>query len=72
VARWIVGFGHFWWDFLIGDTPELFVGALVVVGSVALLCLDHSLRTAAALMLPVLVAALLGASVWKAGRKRPS
>jgi hypothetical protein len=72
VARWIVGFGHFWWDFLIGDTPELFVGALVVVGSVALLCLDHSLRTAAALVLPVLVAALLGASVWKAGRKRPS
>jgi hypothetical protein len=67
-----VGFGHFWWDFLIGDTPELFVGALVVVGSVALLCLDHSLRTAAALVLPVLVAALLGASVWKAGRKRPS
>jgi hypothetical protein len=67
-----VAFGHFWWDFLIGDTPELFVGALVVVGSVALLCLDHSLRTAAALVLPVLVAALLGASVWKAGRKRPS
>jgi len=23
-------FLHFWWDFLIGDTPELFVGALVI------------------------------------------
>jgi len=43
-----------------------------VVGSVALLCLDHSLRTVAALVLPVLVAGLLGTSVWKAGRKRPS
>jgi hypothetical protein len=68
----VVGFGRFWWEFLIGDTPELFVGAVVVVGSVALLCLDHSLRTVAALVLPVLVAGLLGTSVWKAGRKRPS
>ncbi len=71
-TRMIVAFGHFWWEFLIGDTPELFVGVLVVVGTVALLCLDHSLRTLSAVLLPVLVAGLLGASVWKASRNRPS
>jgi hypothetical protein len=71
-SRMIVGFGHFWWDFLIGDTPELFVGAVVVVSLVGLVSLDHSLRTPAAVILPLLVAGLLGISVWKASRKRPS
>ncbi len=71
VKRAIVGFGRFWWDFLIGDTPELFVGAVAVVGLVALLCLDHSLRTTCAFILPLLVMALLGLSVWRAGRSRP-
>jgi hypothetical protein len=70
--RLIVGFGRFWWDFLIGDTPELFVGAVVVVGLIGLVSLDHSLRTAAAMALPLLVAGLLSLSVWKAGRARPS
>ncbi len=37
VRRAAVAFGRFWWDFLIGDTPELFVGTLLVVGAAALL-----------------------------------
>ncbi len=24
--RCLVAFGHFWWDFLVGDTPELLIG----------------------------------------------
>lgn len=68
MRRLAVGFGRFWWEFLIGDTPELFVGAVAVVGLVALLCLDHALRSACAVILPVLVMALLGLSVWKAAR----
>ncbi len=72
VKRAIVGFGRFWWEFLIGDTPELFVGAVVVVGLVALLCLDHGLRTVAAVLLPLLVMGLLSFSVWRAGRARSS
>jgi hypothetical protein len=71
-VRALVGFGHFWWEFLIGDTPELFVGTVVVVGLVALVCVNHSLLTFAAVAMPVAVAGLLGASVWKAARKRPS
>ena len=69
MARGLRAFGRFWWEFLIGDTPELFVGAVVVVGGVALLCLQHSTRTWAGEVLAVLVAGLLSASVWKAVRK---
>ncbi|HEV3282033.1 MAG TPA: hypothetical protein VG032_10570 [Acidimicrobiales bacterium] len=68
VKRFIIGVGRFWWDFLVGDTPELFVGAVTVVGLVALLCLDHALRTACAVILPLLVMGLLALSVWRAAR----
>ena len=68
-VRAVVAFGRFWWDFLVGDTPELFVGAVAVVSVVALACTDHGARTAAAVALPVLVAALLGLSTWRASRR---
>ena len=70
-VRWLAAFGRFWWEFLIGDTPELFVGAVAVVGDAgaAVRC-DPGLRTAAALLAPVLVAGVLAASVWRAARKR--
>ena len=70
VVGWLVAFGRFWWDFLIGDTPELFVGAVAVVGVTALLCLRPGLRTVAAFVLPVLIAALLGLSVRRAASRR--
>jgi hypothetical protein len=66
--RWLGAFGHFWWEFLIGDTPELFVGAVAVIGILALLCLHVHLRTAAACVAPVLVTLVLVASVWRAAR----
>jgi len=72
VVRWLVAFGRFWWEFLIGDTPELFVGAVVVIGVLALLCTHTGLRTAAAFLAPVLVSLLLGASVWRAARRGSS
>ena len=34
--RWLAAFGRFWWDFLVGDTPELLIGALIILGIVAL------------------------------------
>ena len=34
--RYVRGFGHFWWDFLVGDTPEIFAGSFVVIGVAAL------------------------------------
>jgi len=68
--RWLTAFGRFWWEFLIGDTPELFVGAVAVVGVLALLSLNPGLRTAAALLASVLVAGVLTASIWRAVRNR--
>ena len=47
ITRLIKGFGRFWWDFLVGDTPELFVAALVIIGVTALLsesCLLYTSR----------------------------
>jgi hypothetical protein len=35
--RYVVAFGRFWQDFLIGDRPELFVGPIVSLALVALL-----------------------------------
>jgi hypothetical protein len=67
----VTRFGRFWWQFLIGDTPELFVGAVAVVGVIALVCVDHGLRGLAAVALPLLVACLLSASVWRGARRPP-
>jgi uncharacterized membrane protein YdjX (TVP38/TMEM64 family) len=59
-------FGSFWWDFLIGDTPELFV-AVVAVVVLALLLRHHHL--AAVVLLPVITVLCLAASTWR-GRRR--
>ena len=41
IKRAVVAFGRFWWGFLVGDTPELFVGTLLVVGAACLLRHDR-------------------------------
>ena len=61
--RWLSAFGRFWWDFLVGDTPELFVGTVVAVGLVALLAHMHLYRAMLLVLLPVMVATMLGATV---------
>lgn len=66
IARGVKAFGHFWWEFLVGDTPELFLATLAVVGIA--FALRHE-RTAAAVTLPVLAALVLLASTWR-GRAR--
>ena len=46
----VVGFARFWWDFLVGDTPELFVAAVVILGVVAVIRLgahENALAVAA-------------------------
>lgn len=66
LARWVKAFGHFWWGFLVGDTPELFVVMLVLVG--VAFALRHD-QVAAVVLLPLLaILALLG-SAWR-GRVR--
>lgn len=68
VGRALRAFGHFWMDFLVGDTPELFVAMLVLVGLA--FALRHD-RVAAIVLLPVLAAVALVGSAWR-GRSRSS
>ena len=67
LSKWLRAFGHFWLDFLIGDTPEIFLGTLVIVG-VALL-LRHERAIGLTLVL-VLTALLLVASTYRGRRRR--
>ena len=64
--RWAAAFGRFWWDFLVGDTPELLVGAVFVVVAVALAAHNGVARALTVIGLPGLVVVLLGASLMRA------
>lgn len=66
LRRWLSAFGRFWWEFLVGDTPEITLGVLVVIG--VTLLLRHQ-GVAAVVVLPFLVAVLLAASA-RRGRRR--
>jgi hypothetical protein len=66
LRRSLRAFGDFWWDFLIGDSPE-FVLATGVIIALAFL-LDEG-RLVATLVLPLVAAAFLLASTYR-GRKR--
>ena len=67
--RALVAFGQFWWDFLVGDTPELLIGVLVALGVVALLIKGPSVNAAGVAAFPVIVTILLGLSVYRARTK---
>ncbi len=68
--RWTVAFGQFWWDFLVGDTPELVPGVLAILCIAALAVHQGAPRFAVIAAVPVLSALLLGASVFRR-HKRP-
>jgi hypothetical protein len=69
VSRILKGFGRFWWDFLVGDTPELFVAALVIIGVIALLSERGHFNSAAVVVLPLLAILALATSLWRAIRE---
>jgi hypothetical protein len=66
IARALRSFGGFWWDFLIGDTPELFVAVVVII--VGAVLLRHH-QAVAVILLPVMAIASLVASAVH-GRRR--
>ena len=64
-ARLLKGFAMFWWDFLVGDTPELFiavVGVLAVIAGIR----GAGHNSVAVVVLPVLVIVALTLSVRRA------
>jgi hypothetical protein len=64
ITRWLRAFGRFWLDFLVGDTPELFVATLVVVGVALALA---SLHVLSVVVVPALA---IVAVIWSAARGR--
>jgi hypothetical protein len=68
--RYVRAFGAFWYDFLVGDRPELFVGSIVVLAAVWLAIRGGLEAGMAGLALTVLVLVLGGASIWLASRRK--
>ena len=66
LVRALKAFYRFWWDFLVGDTPELFIAALLIVGVVALCRIVWQLNILALVVLPVLCSVALGVSLRRA------
>jgi hypothetical protein len=66
--RYITGFAAFWYDFIIGDDP--WIATAVVAALIALLLVTHNVSHHAVVwwLLPLVVIAVLGASLWRATR----
>ncbi len=67
IRRGLTAFGRFWWEFLVGDTPELLVATIVVVGTA--LALRHH-PTAGFVVVPLLAAVALTVSTLRGRVKR--
>ncbi len=63
--RYVVAFGRFWYEFIIGDDWLVAAGIVVALGLTALLA--HR-DVSAWWLMPIAVVALLTASVWRATR----
>ena len=68
LVRLVKGFARFWWDFLVGDTPEIFVAVLVIIGVIALVSESGHFNVTAVVVLPVLAVLTLAASLLRATR----
>ncbi len=56
-------FGRFWWEFIVGDTPELALGvAAVLLAGWGLVAMKFPITVA---LIPAALLALLAASVWR-------
>ncbi|MGA2294742.1 MAG: hypothetical protein ABSG24_05900 [Acidimicrobiales bacterium] len=66
LVRLLKGFGRFWWDFLVGDTPEITVAVILIVGAVALASNVMHVNALAYVALPLLAIVTLALSVQRA------
>lgn len=72
LGRMAKAFGLFWWDFLVGDTPEITVVVILILGVVALARDVAHLNALAYVALPVLAITGLALSVMRARRRMKS
>ncbi|HLI52510.1 MAG TPA: hypothetical protein VKU87_11995 [Thermomicrobiaceae bacterium] len=65
--RYIVGFGMFWYHFVVGD--DWTIAAAVVVGLIVTALVAHNGgKDWVWFLMPLAAVAILGASVWRASR----
>ncbi len=60
--RWLVAFGRFWWDFVVGDSVALAVGGVVAL-TVGEILVATGAGSAAQVVVPLAVVATLAASL---------
>jgi hypothetical protein len=65
--RFLVGFGRFWYEFIVGD--DWTIAAAIVVALIVTSVLVR-VREAAWWLLPIIVIVSLSASLWRAVRNR--
>jgi len=69
--RWIVGFGRFWYDFVVGDAWEIAAGIVVVLAIGALLARAGTLTEGElTLLVGIGVVLVVGASLFLEARRR--
>jgi hypothetical protein len=66
LSRGMRAFCSFWWDFLVGDTPELLVATVVIVALALLLRHYHEI---AILLLPLMTILFLLVSAFRGRRQ---
>ena len=64
LGSWVVGFGRFWYEFIVGNDPIMAIG--VAAGLVITAILLHA-GVNAWWLVPVLVVSMLGVSLRRAG-----
>lgn len=66
MKRALRAFGAFWWDFLVGETPEFLFVAGALIG---LAYLVHAHRMVGVVLLPVVTLLSVAASAWRVKRR---
>jgi hypothetical protein len=66
LTRTVRDFGLFWWDFLVGETPKLFVAVIAII--VVALVLRHHHHDIDIILLPVVTVLFLMASAFRGSR----
>ncbi len=69
LSRAVRAFGLFWWDFLVGDTPEILIAVILIVCLALLLRHHHGI---AVILLPVTTVVFLLASAFRGSRRGTS